>query len=264
MSTSASIWGAYDNTTGWVGRRAEQIAGGTEAFLNDFGNGIGEAYSSYRNLSSAQANQFRTALSSNDDALFDSLGIAGLPVKGAQVVGNHIIGATIAGVDAAREWINDGTDLSQAAQGLSIQEKGAFFAAATGEAAREGSQAFTAFMEQYGSEFKNTMQEIGQHQYGLTPKQSAIFAESYDTNDDSMRSKVLDFQKDYATRDDLGNPIWDSSNNQWNMTAENKAFTEAVVNRITAATSAGDRVSSYLEPISGYNVAAGLVTPSTK
>lgn len=262
MSTSASIWGAYDNTTGWIGRRADQIAGGTEAFLNDFGNGVGEAYSSYRNLSSEQAHQFRTALSSNDDALFDSLGIAGLPVKGAQVVGNHIIGATIAGVDAAREWINGGTDLSQAAQGLSIQEKGAFFAAATGEAAREGSQAFTTFMEQYGSEFKNTMQEIGQHQYGLTPKQSAIFAESYDTNDDSMRSKVLDFQKDYATRDDLGNPIWDSSNNQWNMTSENKEFTEAVVNRITAATSAGDRVSSYLEPISGYNIASGSVTPS--
>lgn len=263
MSTSASIWGAYDNTTGWIGRRAEQIAGGTEAFLSEFGGGVGEAYDTYRNLSPEQADQFRTAVASQDDALFDSLGIAGLPVKGAQIVGNHIIGATVAGVDAAREWMNGGTDLSQAAQGMSIQEKGAFFAAAAGEAAREGGQAFSAFMDQYGSEFKDTMQQIGQHQYGLTPKQSAIFAESYDTNDESMRTKVLNFQQDYAIRDDQGNPVWDSANNQWSMTPENKAFTEAVVDRITAATSAGDRVGSYLEPISGYNVATRSVTPGS-
>lgn len=263
MSTSASIWGAYDNSTGWIGRRAEQIAGGTEAFLSEFGGGVGEAYDTYRNLSPEQADQFRTAVASQDDALFDSLGIAGLPVKGAQIVGNHIIGATVAGVDAAREWMNGGTDLSQAAQGMSIQEKGAFFAAAAGEAAREGGQAFSAFMDQYGSEFKDTMQQIGQHQYGLTPKQSAIFAESYDTNDESMRTKVLNFQQDYAIRDDQGNPVWDSANNQWSMTPENKAFTEAVVDRITTSTSAGDRVGSYLEPISGYNVATRSVTPGS-
>lgn len=263
MSSGASIVGAYDNVTGWIGRRAEQIAGGPEAFLKEFGGGVGETYDTYRNLSPEQADQFRAAVSSQDDALFDALGIAGLPVKGAQIVGNHIIGAVVYGVDTAREWMNGGTDLPQAAQGMSIQEKGAFFAAAAGEVAREGGQAFSAFMEQYGSEFKDTMQQIGQLQYGLTPKQSAIFAESYDTNDESMRTKVLSFQQDYAIRDDQGNPVWDSANNQWSMTPENKAFTEAVVDRITAATSAGDRVGSYLEPISGYNIAMRSVTPGS-
>ncbi|MFC1337536.1 MAG: conjugal transfer protein TraG [gamma proteobacterium symbiont of Clathrolucina costata] len=261
MSTAASMWGAYDNTSGWIGRRAEQVAGGTEAFLKEFGGGMGEAYDAYKNLSPQQADQFRSAIQQQDDALFDSLGIAGLPVKGAQIVGNHIIGAAVAGYDAAREWFNNGSDLSQAAQGMSIQEKGAFFAAAAGEAAHQGGEAFSAFMNQYGAEFKQTMEQVGQHQYGLTPKQAAIFAESYDTNNEAMSQKVQSFKEDYAILDENGKPVWDTTNGEWSMTPENKEFTDAVVNRITAATSAGDRVGSYLTPVSGYNVATRSVTP---
>lgn len=262
MSTAASTWGAYDNTSGWVGRHAQQVAGGTEAFLSEFGGGVSEAYESYRSLSPEKASQFREAMATQNEALFDSLGISGLPVKGAQVVGNQIVGATIAGVDAAREWMSGGSDLSESAQNLSIQDKGAFYAAAVGEAAREGGEVFASFMEQHGSDFKDTMQSIGEQQYGLTPKQSAIFAESYDTNNDSMREKVLDFQEDYAIRDEQGNAVWDNKSSQWEMTTSNKEFTDAVIDRITASTGAGDRVGSYLEPISGYNLATEPVTPS--
>lgn len=72
---------------------------------------------------------------------------------------------------------------------------------------------------------------------------------------------MLDFQEDYAIRDDQGQPVWDSASNSWSMTPENRAFTDAVVDRIVSSTSAGDRVGSYLEPVSGYNVATRSVTP---
>lgn len=261
MSTSAKIWGAYDNTTGWVGRKADQLAGGTEAFVKESLGSMGGAYEAYKHLTPEQAQTFRNSLAEQDGAMFDSLGIAGLPVKGSQVVGNHIVGAAVAGVDAAREWVGGKSDLSEAARGMSIQERGAFFAAAAGEAANQGGDAFSSFWNQYGDEFKSTMQQIGQTQYGLTPKQAAIFAESFDTNDSAMHQKVMDFQKDYAEKDANGTPQWDSWNNQWAMTPENREFSKAVVDRIVAATSAGDRVGSYLEPVSGYNVATKTVTP---
>lgn len=253
VGTAATMMGSWDNTTGWIGRKAEQIAGGSEAFINEFGNGVGEAYEAYRNMTPEDASALRQSIQQQDAALFDSLGIAGLPVKGAQMVGNEILGATVAGVDAYR----GGSDLSEAAQGLSTQERGAFFAAAAGEAASDGTESFAAFMGAHGAEFKQTMGEVGQHQYGLTPKQSAIFAESYDTNSSSMRAKVMDFQEDYAIRDGNGAPMRDESTGEWKMTPENREFTDAVVNRITAATGAGDRVGSYLESVAGYNIATG-------
>jgi len=262
MGTAAAMWGGYDNSTGWVGRKAEQIAGGTQAFLNEVGNGVGDAYNAYRNMTPEQASEVKSAINDQNDTLFDAMGPAALPIVGAQMLGNQIIGAAISGVDAAREWLNGGTDLSEAAQGLSIQERGAFFAAAAGEIASNGGDAFSSFMEQHGSEFKQSMEESGQHQYGLTQKQAAVFAESYDTNDESMRQKVLNLQEDYAIRDDSGAPIWDTNKSEWAMTEDNKEFTEAMVDKIVSATSAGDRVGSYLEPISGYNVATKQVTPN--
>ncbi len=263
MGTAASMFGAYDNTSGWVGRKAEQIAGGTGALLDEIGGGVSEAVGAYKDLSPQDASTFRQAMASQDDALFDSMGAWGLPVKGAQMVGNQVIGAAVSGVDAYSEWSNNGSDLSQSAQGLSVQEKGAFFAAAAGEAAVQGGEAFSSFMSTYGDEFKNSMEQIGQEKYGLTQKQAAVFAESYDTNNESMQQKVQNFKEDYAIRDEQGEPVWNSSQNEWAMTSENREFTDAVVDRITAATGAGDRVGSYLEPISGYNTATQIVTPNS-
>ncbi|MCG7878154.1 MAG: conjugal transfer protein TraG N-terminal domain-containing protein [Candidatus Thiodiazotropha endolucinida] len=261
IGTAAMLFGSFDNASGWIDRRVEQIGGATSALLGQYGEGIAETYDAYKSASPAQADQLKEAIIANDDALFDNLGIAGLPIKGAQVVGNTIMGAAIEGVDAVRGWMNQGTDISPSADALSLQEKGAFFAGAFGEISQQGQEVVTKFMDQYGNDFKASMEDIGMQQYGLTAKQSAIFAESFDTDDQKMRQKVLDYQKDFAEKDREGNPLWNDSLNQWELSEENQTFTNAVVDKITQSTAAGDRVGAYLQSVSGYNIASQTVTP---
>lgn len=246
------------NSKDWASRRIDQIGGGTGAFLNESSNQMGDAFESYKNMTPEQQQQFKQGIKNQDAALFDQLGPAGLPVKGAQMLGNQIIGAAVSGYEAFR----GNEDFSQATQNMSWQEKGAFWAAASGEAASQGGQAMQQFMTEHGQQFKSDMQEYGMRAYNLTPEQAAIYAESYDTSPAAMRTAVNNLEKPFAVRDEQGNAQWDDSNNRWELTPEDRKFTNAMVNTLTEAGDAGSHAGTYMGSIQAYNVANERVTPT--
>ena len=258
MGLGVQAASALTNSYDWASRRIDQIGGGTGAFLNESSNQMGNAFESYKNMTPEQQAQFQQGLEQQDAALFDQLGAAGLPVKGAQMLGNQIIGAAVSGYEAFR----GNEDFSQATENMSWQEKGAFWAAASGEAANQGGHAMQQFMTEHGQQFKADMQEYGMQAYNLTPEQAAVYAESYDTNPAAMRTAVNNLEKPYAVRDEQGHPQWDDSNNRWQLTPEDREFTNAMVNTLTEAGDAGNHAGSYMGSIQEYNVANQRVTPS--
>lgn len=251
--TSKAAWmkGGFDNFANWTGRRVEELGGATQAYLHESLGSMGKAYDSLKSMTPEDVSNLREKVRNNDNSLFDSLGVAGTIVKGSQSVGNTLIGAAITGVDA----YNKGQDLSTAAKSMSIEERGAMYAAAISQATTvDGPQAAVQFMQKYGDDFKSTMEEIGRNKYNLTPQQAAVFAESFDTDSSAMKDKVLSLQSQYAEKDSSGKPIWDTEGNQWLMTPENRALTQAMLDRIDLSTGAGDHVGSYLAPLAGYNL----------
>ncbi|MFK5893932.1 MAG: conjugal transfer protein TraG N-terminal domain-containing protein [Pseudomonadota bacterium] len=258
MGLGVQAASALTNSMDWASRRIDQIGGGTGAFLNEASSQMGDAFESYKNMTPEQQQQFQQGLKDQDAALFDQLGVAGLPVKGAQMLGNQIIGASVTGYEALR----GNEDFSQATQNMSWQEKGAFWAAASGEAANQGATSLQQFMTDHGAQFKSDMQEYGMQAYNLTPEQAAVYAESYDTNPAAMRTAVNNLEKPYAVQDEQGNPQWDDANNRWELSPEKREFTNAMVNTLTDSGDAGSHAGSYLGSIQAYNVANERVTPS--
>ena len=258
MGLGVQAVSALTNGADWASRRIDQIGGGTGAFINESSNQMGDAFESYKNMTPEQQQQFQQGLQDQDAALFDQLGAAGLPVKGAQMLGNQIIGAAVSGYEAFR----GNEDFSQATQNMSWQEKGAFWAAASGEAASQGGTAMQQFMTEHGQQFKSDMQEYGMQAYNLTPEQAAVYAESYDTNPAAMRTAVNNLEKPFAVRDEQGNSQWEDANNRWQLTPEDRKVTNAMVNTLTDAGDAGSHAGSYMGSIQAYNVANQRVTPS--
>ena len=258
MGLGVQAVSALTNGADWASRRIDQIGGGTGAFINESSNQMGDAFESYKNMTPEQQQQFQQGLQDQDAALFDQLGAAGLPVKGAQMLGNQIIGAAVSGYEA----FHGNENFSQATQNMSWQEKGAFWAAASGEAASQGGTAMQQFMTEHGQQFKSDMQEYGMEAYNLTPEQAAVYAESYDTNPAAMRTAVNNLEKPFAVRDEQGNSQWEDANNRWELTPEDRKVTNAMVNTLTEAGDAGSHDGSYMGSIQAYNVANQRVTPS--
>ena len=108
-------------------------------------------------------------------------------------------------------------------------------------------------MNQYGDEFKETMQSIAQNRYGLTQAQAAVYAESFDTNEGRMNQAVQSLKMEYAERSPNGSPMMQGG--QPVLSQQNEEFTDKLVNVLQNSTDAGDRAGSYLTAIRGYNIA---------
>lgn len=254
QSWSASAWGAWDNATDWLERRGEQALGslvtGSKAAANDFSRAMDDL----RNMTPEQREKFIAATKAGDQAIKDEFGWAGGLVVGTAKLGRFLIGAAATGYSKAKEWLGGGTDLSEAAKGMSLEERGAFYAAAFASASEAGSEAAAQFMQQYGDEFKATMRSIAQSRYNLTPAQAAVFAESFDTDKDRMDQAINGLKMEYAERNPDGSVMMDA-NGRPVLSEANEQFTDRLVNVLQNATKAGDRAGSYLTAVRGYNIA---------
>ncbi|MEK9497170.1 conjugal transfer protein TraG N-terminal domain-containing protein [Photorhabdus sp. P32] len=254
MSWSASTWGAWDNSTDWFARRAEQAGGAVVSGGAAGADVFSKAMDQMRTMTPEQRDQFIAATKRGDEYIKKEFGWAGDAMVGVAKLGRNIMGAAASGYDAAKEWLTGKSNLSEAAKGMSIEEKGAFYAAAFTSAAEAGGEAAQQFMRQYGAEFKETMQNIAQNRYGLTPAQAAVYAESYDTNQTRMNNAVHNLKMEYAEQNPDGSTMTDA-NGQPVLSQKNAKFTDELVNILQNSTDAGDRSGSYLTNIRGYNIA---------
>ncbi|AYB49930.1 conjugal transfer protein TraG (plasmid) [Candidatus Williamhamiltonella defendens] len=253
MSWSASSWGAWDNSTDWMDRRAEQSGGALVAGSQAGAEAFSKAMDQLRTMTPEQRDQFIAATQRGDQALKEEFGWAGDAMVGVAKLGRNVIGAAASGYDAAKEWLTGKSDLSKAAKGMSIEERGAFYAAAFASASEAGGGAAQQFMNQYGDEFKETMQSIAQSRYGLTQAQSAVYAESFDTNEGRMNQAVQNLKMEYAERNPDGSPMMQGAKPV--LSQQNEAFTDKLVNVLQNSTGSGDRSGSYLTSVRGYNIA---------
>ncbi|AZU50094.1 hypothetical protein C3B79_pla130 (plasmid) [Aeromonas hydrophila] len=206
-----------------------------------------------RTMTPEQRDQFIAATQRGDQAVQEEFGWAGDAMVGMAKLGRNVMGAAASGYDAAKEWLTGKSDLSEAAKGMSIEERGAFYAAALSSAAEAGGGAAQQFMNQYGDEFKETMQSIAQSRYGLTESQAAVYAESFDTNEGRMNQAVQNLKMEYAERNPDGSPMMQGG--QPVLSQQNEEFTDKLVNVLQNSTEAGDRSGSYLTAVRGYNIA---------
>ncbi|TDB57936.1 conjugal transfer protein TraG N-terminal domain-containing protein [Photorhabdus khanii] len=253
MSKSASTWGAWDNSSDWIGRRAEQAGGALIAGSQAGADAFSKAMDQMRTMTPEQRDQFIAATQRGDEAVKEEFGWAGDALVGMAKLGRNVMGAAASGYDSAKEWLTGKSDLSEAAKGMSIEERGAFYAAALASASEAGGGAAQQFMNQYGDEFKETMQSIAQSRYGLTESQAAVYAESFDTNQGRMDQAVQNLKMEYAERNPDGSPMMQGG--QPVLSQQNEEFTDKLVNVLQNSTDAGDRSGSYLTAIRGYNIA---------
>ncbi|NVK74643.1 MAG: conjugal transfer protein TraG N-terminal domain-containing protein [Oceanospirillaceae bacterium] len=253
MSKSASSWGAWDNSSDWLDRRAEQASGALISAGSAGADAFSNAMDQMRTMTPEQRDQFIAATQRGDEAIKEEFGWAGDAFVGMAKLGRNVMGAAASGYDLAKEWLTGKSDLSEAAKGMNIEERGAFYAAALASASDAGSGAAQQFMKQYGDEFKETMQSIAQSRYGLTESQAAVYAESFDTNQGRMDQAVQNLKMEYVERNPDGSPMMQDG--QPVLSQQNEEFTDKLVNVLQNSTDAGDRSGSYLTAIRGYNIA---------
>jgi conjugal transfer mating pair stabilization protein TraG len=144
------------------------------------------------------------------------------------------------------------SDLSEAAQGMNLEQRGAFYASALTAATEAGVDTTQQFMQQYGNEYKETMQSIAQSHYGLSQNQAAVFGQSFSTDKGQMDQAVNNLKMEYAEQNPDGSPMIE--NGVPVLSQQNEEFTNQMVNVLQNASNAGDRAGSYLTPIRGYNI----------
>lgn len=238
MSIAASRWGGWDKSTDWLCRRRDQLGGalfaGSEESIRAFNNSVEQLGS----MTPQQREQFSQKAS------------------GGNKLGNTLLGAVTSGYSAAKEWLTGKSDLSAPAKEMSMEQRGAYYAAAFSAAADAGPKAAGQFMQEYGQEFKSTIAETAQNRYGLTPAQSAVYAESFDTNRERMAEAVQGLKVEYATMAHPREQVAFDENNQPILNQQDSKFTDQLVNVIQNATTAGDMSGSYLSSVRGFNIAA--------
>lgn len=253
MSWSASSWGLLDNSTDYISRKAEQAGGALVAGSQAGSQVFSGAMDQLRTMTPEQREQFVAATQQGDQALKEQFGWAGDALVGSATLGRNVMGAAATGYNSAKEWLTGNSDLSEAAKGMNLEERGAFYAAALSSASEAGGGAAMQFMKEYGSEFKETMQAIAQNRYGLTPGQAAVYAESYDTDDNRMNQAIQSLKMEHAERNSDGSPMMEGGKPV--LSERNEQFTDKLVNVLQNSTDAGDRSGSYLTAVRGYNIA---------
>jgi len=249
MSWSASGWGGFGN----IKRRSEQMGGAIIAGGKATADVFDKALDQVKTMTPEQRDQFISATKRGDEAVSQEFGWAGDALVGTAKLGRNILGAAAIGHNAVHEWMTGQRGLSDAVQGMSLEERGAFYAAALASAVEAGGDTAQRFMRQHGDEFKETIQAIAQNRYGLTPTQAAVYAESYDTDKKRMDQAVQNLKMGYAERNFDGSPMMQEGKPV--LSQQNERFTNKLVSLLQSSTNAGDRSGSYLTNINRYNIA---------
>lgn len=255
-SWASSQYGAYDNAKNKIARAAEQIGGAFESGSSAASETFSNTINNLGSMNNEELSAFQTDMANNKQDNIDKYGSSvGKVINGFGSAYKSAIGASVSGYQAAKNWITgESSNLSETAKNMSLEERGAYYLGAYQAAIDAGSEKASEFMSTHGSEFKNTMSEIGQNRYGLTEKQAAIYAESFDTNPTRMSQAVSSLKEDYAERDTEGNIIRNDQG-QPVLSDYYEKFTDKMASQIVSATDAGDQTGAYLTGIRNYNTA---------
>lgn len=237
-SIAASRWGGWDNATDWLCRRRDQLGGALFANSEEKMRAFNNSVEQLSTMTPQQREQFLQK------------------PAGENKLGNTLSEAVTSGYSAAKEWLSGKSSLSVPAKEMSTEQRGAYYAAAFSAAADAGPKAAGKFMQEYGQELKATIAETAQNRYGLTPAQSAVYAESFDTNRERMAEAVQGLKVEYATMAHSREQVAFDENNQPILNPQDSKFTDQLVNVIQNATTAVDMSGSYLSSVRGYNIAA--------
>ncbi len=115
------------------------------------------------------------------------------------------------------------------------------------------------YMREHAPDVRSELQAIGQHRYGLSEKQAAVYATTFDISNSAQKQAVRDLKMDYAPRDSEGLPKLDSAGNPI-LSEENARFTDSLVGAIKKAAWTGKQAGSYLTPINQYNLTTQPLT----
>ncbi len=154
-----------------------------------------------------------------------------------------------------KEWIKGinealGTGLSAASDGF--REESSTIKGLR-SALSKGVEATHSFMQENGPQIRTHLQTVGQQRYGLSEKQAAVYASTFDMGSSARTHAIRDLKMDYAQRypdgsaqiDKTGNPI---------LSREDARFTDSLVQAIEESAKAGNQAGSYLTPINQYNL----------
>lgn len=204
--------------------------GGIGAAASGFADNFGSSMERLANMTPEQRDQFIEDVKRGDEYVEQEWGAAGKALTDIASLGRGIMGAGVSGYSAAKEWLSGESDLSEAAKGMSLQERGMFFASALVSASEHGSEAAERFVEQYDEVFKN-MATVAGSEAGLNHTGAQLFAASL-TGDDqeitSLREKMREDVADSELADRMSNIIE------------------------TSAGAGKDQASGYLNPVARY------------
>ncbi|UIP27679.1 conjugal transfer protein TraG N-terminal domain-containing protein [Photobacterium sp. TLY01] len=201
-STASNVFATSEG----AGRFWGQVVGGTSGAVNGFSSDFADSMNQLAHMSPEQRDQFIEDARRGDEYIQENYGLSGYVATGAADLGRNIIGAGVSGYYAAKEWLSGSSDLSEAAQGMSIRERGAFFAAALSSAAEAGAEQAETFVRQYGDEFHHLAVQTAKQEHGLHSEAAAqLFASSIlgasDGNEEVYREQLRQEMGD----DDLAN-----------------------------------------------------------
>lgn len=234
-STSSALFAGAEG----AGRFVQQVVGGAGAAKEGFAESFGQSMSKLAQMTPEQRDQFIEDTKKGDDYVKQEYGLGGFLAVGAANLGRDIIGVGISGFEAGKEWLTGNSDLSEAAQGMSVRERGMFFASALASASEAGAGKAAEFVQQYGDEFRQIAMDTARYDYGLNSQAGAeLFAASL-MGGDSSRSGEL--------RENLREEVGD------NVLADKMA---AIIE--SSAGAGKDQAGGYLAPVSRYlSVAKG-------
>jgi len=234
-STSSALFAGAEG----AGRFVQQVVGGAGAAKEGFAESFGQSMSKLAQMTPEQRDQFIEDTKKGDDYVKQEYGLGGFLAVGAANLGRDIIGVGISGFEAGKEWLTGKSDLSEAAQGMSVRERGMFFASALASASEAGAGKAAEFVQQYGDEFRQIAMDTARYDYGLNSQAGAeLFAASL-MGGDSSRSGEL--------RENLREEVGDN------------ALADKMAAIIESSAGAGkDQAGGYLAPVSRYlSVAKG-------
>ncbi|NOI23860.1 conjugal transfer protein TraG N-terminal domain-containing protein [Vibrio mediterranei] len=225
-STSSQVFATSEG----AGRFIEKLFGGAGAAVGGFSDNFGSSMNRLASMTPEQRDQFVEDARRGDEYVEQEWGVAGKALTGIASFGRGIMGAGISGYDAAKEWLTGESDLSEAAKGMSIQERGMFFASALASASEHSVEAAEQFVEQYGEEFRN-MATIAGAEAGLNQTGAQLFAASL-TGDDQQVANL---------REQMRTEVGDSE------------LADRMSNIIQTSADAGkDQAAGYLNPVARY------------
>ncbi|ELZ7233329.1 conjugal transfer protein TraG N-terminal domain-containing protein [Vibrio parahaemolyticus] len=225
-STSSQVFATAEG----AGRFIEKLFGGAGAAVDGFSDNFGSSMGRLASMTSEQRDQFIEDAKRGDEYVEQEWGVAGKALTGMAYLGRGIMGAGVSGYNAAKEWLTGESDLSEAAKGMSLQERGMFFASALAAASEHSVEAAEQFVEQYGDEFRS-MATVAGAEAGLNQTGAQLFAASL-TGDDQQVANLREQMRTEVGDTELADRMSDIIQ--------------------TSADAGKDQAAGYLNPVARY------------